>query len=76
MKLPKRLRDAIWAAYRIGQERTMSPSREDTVYLWAGVLTTVVMPHSAPCSSLSWAGAAAIAARHAIGYLNSTTPKG
>lgn len=27
-KLPKRLRDAIWATYRIGQEQTLSPSRE------------------------------------------------
>lgn len=27
-KLPKRLRDRIWATYRIGQEATMSPSRE------------------------------------------------
>ncbi len=27
-KLPKYLRDKIWAAYRIGQEVTMSPSRE------------------------------------------------
>lgn len=26
--LPKRLRDKIWAAYKIGQEVTMSPSRE------------------------------------------------
>lgn len=28
MKLPRALRDKIWAAYRIGQETTMSPSRE------------------------------------------------
>jgi hypothetical protein len=28
MKLPKSLRDKIWAAYRIGQEKTMTPSRE------------------------------------------------
>lgn len=28
MKLPKRLRDAIWAAYKPGQEQTMTPSRE------------------------------------------------
>lgn len=27
MKLPKRLRDKIWAAYRSGQEVTMTPSR-------------------------------------------------
>lgn len=26
--LPKRLRDKIWATYKIGQEVTMSPSRE------------------------------------------------
>jgi len=25
-KLPKRLRDLIWATYEIGQERTMTPS--------------------------------------------------
>jgi hypothetical protein len=28
MKLPKFLRDKIWAAYRPGQEKTMTPSRE------------------------------------------------
>ena len=28
MMLPKRLRDKIWDAYRIGQEVSMSPSRE------------------------------------------------
>lgn len=28
MKLPKHLRDKIWAAYRIGQEVSMTPSRE------------------------------------------------
>lgn len=28
MKLPKRLRDALWAAYAPGQEDTKSPSRE------------------------------------------------
>lgn len=27
-KLPKVLRDKIWAAYQIGQEKTMTPSRE------------------------------------------------
>lgn len=27
-KLPKRLRDKIWAAYRPGQEKDMRPSRE------------------------------------------------
>lgn len=27
-KLPKRLRDAIWATYRVGQEVTLTPSRE------------------------------------------------
>ena len=27
-RLPKRLRDKIWAAYRIGQEVDMRPSRE------------------------------------------------
>jgi len=27
-RLPKRLRDRIWATYRIGQEVSMSPSRE------------------------------------------------
>lgn len=27
-KLPKYLRDRIWATYRVGQERTMTPSRE------------------------------------------------
>jgi len=27
MKLPKRLRDAIWAAYEPGQEKTLTPSR-------------------------------------------------
>ncbi len=27
MRLPKALRDAIWAAYRPGQETTLSPSR-------------------------------------------------
>lgn len=27
-KLPKSIRDAIWAAYRPGQEKTMTPSRE------------------------------------------------
>jgi hypothetical protein len=26
-KLPKRLRDKVWATYRPGQERTMTPSR-------------------------------------------------
>lgn len=26
--LPKALRDAVWAAYRPGQEATMTPSRE------------------------------------------------
>lgn len=26
--LPKATRDAVWAAYRPGQERTMDPSRE------------------------------------------------
>lgn len=28
MMLPKRLRDKIWDAYRPGQEKTMTPSRE------------------------------------------------
>lgn len=28
MMLPNRLRDAIWAAYNPGQEKTMRPSRE------------------------------------------------
>jgi hypothetical protein len=28
MKLPKRLRDAIWAAFRPGQEANMTPSGE------------------------------------------------
>ena len=28
MRLPKRLRNAIWAAYRPGQEVTLSPSLE------------------------------------------------
>src|SRR5688572_16482858 len=28
MKLPQYLRDKIWAAYRINQETTMTPSRE------------------------------------------------
>lgn len=28
MKLPKRLRDACWQAYSIGQEVRMTPSRE------------------------------------------------
>jgi hypothetical protein len=27
-RLPKHLRDAIWGSYRIGQEQTLSPSRE------------------------------------------------
>lgn len=27
-KLPKRLRDLIWNTYEIGQEQTMTPSRE------------------------------------------------
>lgn len=38
-RLPKRLRDRIWAAYSPGQERTLSPSREylqvaDEVQQW------------------------------------------
>lgn len=28
MKLPKRLRDLIWRAYRVGQEQDKRPSRE------------------------------------------------
>lgn len=28
MKLPKYLRDKIWAAYKPGQEKTLTPSRE------------------------------------------------
>lgn len=28
MKLPKYLRDMVWAAYQPGQEKTMTPSRE------------------------------------------------
>lgn len=28
MSLPKYLRDKIWAAYKPGQEKTMTPSRE------------------------------------------------
>lgn len=28
MRIPKRLRDAIWAAYKPGQEITKTPSRE------------------------------------------------
>jgi hypothetical protein len=39
MKLPKRLRDMIWKAYRPGQERDMRPSREylrvaEIVQIW------------------------------------------
>ena len=34
-KLPKRLRDMVWATYRPGQEINMSPSRE---YLEAATL--------------------------------------
>lgn len=38
-RLPKHLRDKIWATYRPGQERTMTPSREylaaaDEVQQW------------------------------------------
>ena len=38
-RLPKRLRDKIWNAYRSGQEQTMTPSREylsvaDEVEAW------------------------------------------
>ena len=39
MKLPKRLRDKVWAAYRPGQEVNLTPSREyldvaDEVQRW------------------------------------------
>lgn len=42
MKLPKRLRDEIWAAYRIGQEESQTPSREyiavaKKVQLWISI---------------------------------------
>lgn len=34
MMLPKALRDKVWAAYRPGQEVTMTPSREYLAVAW------------------------------------------
>lgn len=50
--VPKKLRDALWAAYRPGQERTMSPSPE---YLRAAAacIESVAVKESYPAEEIA-----------------------